>query len=94
MNNKAKSIIDIQPDDKSESGFINNAKNAVSKALEQTPSIIFAGVVGLALLGVVAMYGLSVIKSSDCGGSLSFKSSQSSQEFEFKKEACNKTLDD
>ena len=79
----------IQPNNKSETNsIITRATNTLGKALAQTPPIIYAGVVGLTVLGVVAIYGLSVIKSFDCGGSLSFKSSQTTQEFQFQKESC------
>ncbi|GAX36540.1 hypothetical protein [Nodularia sp. NIES-3585] len=88
MDNKAKSIIHIQPDGQSELGLMTKSKKVVEKVAEQTPSIIFGGIVALALLAGVAIYGLSVIKYSDCGGSLRFKSSQSSQEFQFRKEVC------
>lgn len=71
-----------------DNGFLAKAKNNIGKTLKQTPPIIYGGVVSLAVLGLVAMYGLSVIKSSDCGGSLSFESSQTTQKFQFRKESC------
>lgn len=89
MTNQTKLTVNTHHDDKPESnGIITKAQNTLGKALAQTPSIIYGGVIGLVVLGVVAIYGLSVIKSFDCGGSLSFKSSQTTQEFQFQKESC------
>jgi hypothetical protein len=89
QNNLLKKMNNIQPHNKSETdGIITRATNTLGKALAQTPPIIYAGVAGLTVLGMVAIYGLSVIKSFDCGGSLSFKSSQTIQEFQFQKESC------
>lgn len=86
MANKAKLTVNTHYDDKPETrGLITKAKNTVGKALEQTsPFAVIGGVV----IGAVAICGLWVIGSTDCGGSLSFKSSPSSQEFQLKKEAC------
>jgi hypothetical protein len=84
----------IQPNDKTQTnGTIAKVTKTIGKALAQTPPVIYGGVLGLAVLGVVAMYGLSVIKSFDCGGSLSFKSSQTTQEFQFRKESCKSPPD-
>ncbi|WP_143874223.1 hypothetical protein [Nostoc sp. 'Peltigera malacea cyanobiont' DB3992] len=89
MTNQTNSTVNTHHDDKPESnGIITKAQNTLGKALAQTPSVIYGGLVGLVVLGVVAIYGLSVIKSFDCGGSLSFKSSQTTQEFQFQKESC------
>lgn len=94
MTNQSKSTVNTHHDDKPESnGILTRATNTLGKALAQTPSIIYGGVFGLAVLGVVAIYGLSVIKSFNCGGSLSFKSSQSIQEFQFRRESCKSSLD-
>ncbi|MBC6434683.1 hypothetical protein FM036_31050 [Nostoc sp. HG1] len=94
MTNQTKSTVNTHHNDKPESnGIITRATKTLGKALAQTPSVIYGGVVGLVVLGVVATYGLSVIKSFDCGGSLSFKSSQTTQEFQFRRESCKSLLD-
>lgn len=49
-------------------------------------------VAGLITVGIVSIHALSVMKSSDCGSSLSYRSSPSSHEFHFRKEPCDKTL--
>jgi hypothetical protein len=76
----------VHYDDKPKNdGLITKARNAVKKTIGHSSSLV---VLGSLSLGGVIIFGLWVIWSSECGGSLSYKSSPSSQEFLFKKESC------
>lgn len=84
MVSQPESISNLQPHNKTENNVVTKTKNI----------FLISGIVGVMTIGAVSMYGLSVIKSSNCGGSLNFRSSQSSQEFQFRKEPCNQVLPD
>ncbi|MBN3870428.1 MAG: hypothetical protein HWQ23_09095 [Nostoc sp. JL33] len=81
---------DEQPKtEKPKASLASRARSNLGTTFKETSlvvSIIFGGLVGL--------YALSVVASSDCGASVNFKSSPSSLlNFQLKKEACKIPVD-
>ncbi|OUL33366.1 hypothetical protein BV372_16900 [Nostoc sp. T09] len=69
----------------------SRARSSLGKTFKETSPIV---VVSIILGGLVGLYALSIVASSDCGASVNFKSYPSSPlNFQLKKEACKIPLD-
>ena len=79
-----------QKTDKPLATLTSRARITLGKTLIGTSLLVVSVVLG----GLVGLYALSVVGSSDCGASVNFRSSPSSPlNFQLKKEACTQPPD-